>query len=55
MKVEEKRIRVNKDSDSLITPKNYALDVVGTDRIGNSDCSVVHAVPKRKEMGSLRR
>ena len=50
MKVEEKRIRVNKDSDSLITPENYALDVVGTDRIGNSDCSVVHAVPKRKEM-----
>ncbi len=26
------------------------MDVVGTDRIGNSDCSVVHAVPKRKEI-----
>jgi len=50
MKVEEKRIRVNKDPDSLITPENYAFDVVGTDRIGNSHCSVVHAVPKRKEM-----
>ena len=50
MKVEEKRVRDNKDPDSLITPENYALDVVGTDRIGNSDCSVVHAVPKRKEM-----
>jgi hypothetical protein len=50
MEVEEKRIRVNKDPDSLITPTNYALDVVGTDRIGNSDCSVVHAVPKRKEI-----
>ncbi len=50
MEVEEKRIRVNKDPDSLITPQNYTLDVVGTDRIGNSDCSVVHAVPKRKEM-----
>ncbi len=50
MKVEEKRIRVNKDPDSLITPENYALEVVGKDRIGNSDCSVVHAVPKRKEI-----
>ena len=50
MKVEEKRIRVNKDPDSLITPENYALEVVGTDRIGDSDCLVVHAVPKRKEI-----
>ena len=50
MKAEEERIRVNKDPDSLITPENYALEVVGTDRIGNSDCLVVHAVPKRKEM-----
>jgi hypothetical protein len=50
MKVEENRIRVNKDPDSLITPENYALEVVGTDRIGNSDCSVLHAVPKRKEI-----
>jgi hypothetical protein len=50
MKVEEKRIRVNKDPDSLITPENYALEVVGKDRVGNSDCSVVHAVPKRKEI-----
>lgn len=49
MKAEEERVRVNKDPDSLITPENYALEVVGTDRIGNSDCSVVHAVPKRKE------
>jgi hypothetical protein len=53
MKVEEKRIRVNKDPDSLITPENYAFDVVGTDRIGNSDCSVVHAVPKLKEIDLL--
>jgi len=50
MKDEEKRVRTNRDPDSLITPDNYALDVVGTDRIGNSDCSVVHAVPKRKEI-----
>ena len=50
MKAEEERVRVNKDPDSLVTPENYALEVVGTDRIGNSDCSVVHAVPRRKEM-----
>jgi hypothetical protein len=50
MKDEENRVRTNTDPDSLITPENYALDVVGTDRIGNSDCSVVHAVPKRKEI-----
>jgi hypothetical protein len=50
MRVEVKRVRLNKDPDSLITQDNYALDVVGTDRIGNSDCSVVHAVPKRKEI-----
>jgi hypothetical protein len=53
MKDEEKRVRTNRDQDSLITPENYALDVVGTDRIGNSDCSVVHAVPKRKEIDLL--
>jgi len=50
MKAEEERVRVHKDRDSLITPENYALEVVGMDRIGTSDCSVVHAVPKRKEM-----
>jgi hypothetical protein len=27
--------------------------LVGTDRIGNSDCSVVHAVPKLKEIDLL--
>jgi hypothetical protein len=43
------RIRVNKDPDSLIAPKNYTLEVVGTDKIGGSMCSVVRAVPKRKE------
>ncbi|HVC00217.1 MAG TPA: hypothetical protein VNJ12_12925 [Candidatus Dormibacteraeota bacterium] len=49
MKDEEKRVRVNKDPDSLITPANYTLKVVGMDRIGSSDCFVVHAIPKRKE------
>jgi len=49
MKDEEKRVRVNKDPDSLITPANYTLKVVGMDRIGGSECFVVHAIPKHKE------
>jgi hypothetical protein len=49
MKDEENRVRANKDPDSLITPENYTLEVVGMDRIGSSDCSIVHAIPKRKE------
>jgi hypothetical protein len=49
MKYEETRIQVNKDPDSLITSENYSFEVVGTDRIGSSDCSVVRAIPKRKE------
>ncbi|MFI5096765.1 MAG: hypothetical protein ACHQT6_02210 [Candidatus Acidiferrales bacterium] len=46
---EEKRIRINKDPDTLITPENYTLEVVGTDKVAGSVCSVVRAVPKRKE------
>ncbi len=49
MKDEEKRVRVNKDPDSLVTPANYTLKVVGMDRIGSSDCFVVQAIPKHKE------
>jgi hypothetical protein len=49
MEDEEKRVRVNKDPDGLITPENYTLEVVGTDKIGGFVCSVVRAVPKRKE------
>ena len=48
MKDEKKRIRVNKDPDSLIAPENYTLEIVGIERIGSSNCSVVHAVPKHK-------
>ena len=55
MQDEKKRVRANKDPDSLITPENYTLEVVGTVRIGSSDCSVVHAVPKRRANGPLRR
>ena len=48
MEGEKKRVRANKDPDSLITPENYTFEIVGTERIGSSNCSVVHAVPKRK-------
>ncbi|MGC1107477.1 MAG: hypothetical protein WA876_13150 [Candidatus Acidiferrales bacterium] len=49
MKHEGKRIRDNKDPDSLITSKNYTLAVIGRERIGSSNCTIVHAIPKRKE------
>lgn len=49
MRDEEKRLRLNKNPDSLITTENYTLEVVGTDRIGSSDCLVVNAIPKHKE------
>lgn len=48
MEDEKKRVRANKDPDSLITPENYTFEIVGTERIGSSNCSVVHAVPKHK-------
>lgn len=50
MKDEEHRVRANKHPDSLITPENYTLKVIGEAKIGDSDCSVISAVPKRKEM-----
>ena len=49
MEDEQKRVRANKDPDSLITAENYTLEIVGTVRIGSSNCSVIHAVPKRRE------
>jgi Outer membrane lipoprotein-sorting protein len=49
MKDEEKRVRINKDPDSLITPENYTFERVGMDRIGRTNCFVVRAIPKRKE------
>jgi hypothetical protein len=49
MKGEETRIRFNKDPDSLITPENYTFEINGVDKIGGSECSVVRAIPKRKE------
>ncbi len=48
LNAEVKRLRANSDPDSLITPENYNLQTVGMDKIGGSDCLVVHAVPKRK-------
>jgi hypothetical protein len=49
MKQEENSVRADKDPDGLITPENYTLEVVGVDRIASANCSVVHAVPKRKK------
>jgi hypothetical protein len=48
MEEEKQRIRADKDPDSLITPDNYTFEILGTERIGSSNCSVVHAVPKHK-------
>ncbi len=50
MQHEAARVGANKDPDSLITPDNYTFEMVGTDQIAGSECSVVHAVPKRKEI-----
>jgi hypothetical protein len=49
MKGEETRLGLNKDPDTLITPDNYTFEIVGMEKIGSSDCSVVRAIPKRKE------
>lgn len=49
MEDEKKRVGADKDPNSLITPENYTFEVVGTERIDSSNCSVVHAVPKRKQ------
>lgn len=48
MEDETKRVRANKDPDSLITPQNYSFQIIRTETIGSSDCSVVHAIPKYK-------
>ena len=48
MESEKERLRANKDPDSLITPQNYSFEIVGTENIGTSHCSVVHAFPKYK-------
>ncbi len=49
IKDEEKRVKADSDPDSLISPKNYTFEIIGEDRIGSSECTVVHAIPKRKE------
>jgi len=49
METEKRRLRANKDPDSLITPENYTLEIVGTERIGGSNCFVVHAIPRHEE------
>ncbi len=49
MEDEKKRVRDDKDPDSLITPENYSFEMIGTERIDSSNCSVFHAVPKHKQ------
>lgn len=49
LKDEEKRVKANSDPDSLISPKNYTFEIIGEDHIGSSECTVVHAIPKRRE------
>jgi hypothetical protein len=46
---EARRIWTDKGLDSLITPENYALELIERDELGKSDCLVVHAVPRRKK------
>jgi len=48
MEDEKKRVRADKDPDSLTTPENYTFEIVGTERIGSSNCSVARAIPKHK-------
>jgi hypothetical protein len=49
MKREAARAR-RQDRDSYITPNNYTFEPLGKGQIGNTYCSVVHAIPKRKEV-----
>ncbi len=49
MKREAGRTRGRQDRDSSITPDNYVFDTLGKERMGGTDCFVVHAIPKRKE------
>ena len=49
MKREAGRATGRQDRDSSITPDNYTFETLGNERIGSTYCSVVHAIPKRKE------
>lgn len=33
----------------MITPDNYAFEMLEQERVGSTYCAVVHAIPKRKE------
>lgn len=49
MEFESSRVRLSKDRDSLITPQNYNLELLGRETIGSSQCLVVRAIARRKE------
>lgn len=46
---EAARTRNRQESDDLITRENYNLEIKGTEQVGSSECTVIHAVPKRKK------
>lgn len=49
MKREAGRATGRQNRDSSITPDNYTFETLGNERIGSTYCSVVRAIPKRKD------
>ena len=50
MKREGERAKHPEDRDRALTTDNYAFDVLRKERVNGSDCTVIHAVPKRKRI-----
>jgi hypothetical protein len=48
MKREAERAKHPEDRERALTTDNYAFDVLRKERVNGSDCTVIHAVPKRK-------
>jgi len=49
MKREAGRARGRHDQDSSITPDNYTFETLGQEQVGTVHCTVVHAIPNRKQ------
>lgn len=49
MKREAERESSRQDRDISITPLNYDFEMLGQEQVGSTCCTVVHAIPKRKE------
>lgn len=54
MEFESSRVRLSKDRNSLITPQNYNLEVLGREPIAGSECLVVRAIARRNERDLFR-